>query len=248
MKLIPTGIESFKEMMDKNYYYVDKTNLISDVINEKVVLYTRPRRFGKTLNMSMLYYFFSIKEKENAYLFDGLNISKNKEALKHQNQYPTIFISLKDMKNATFEEQIASFQDIIKNVVLQNKEFLESIYVDKSDKLVLQDFRFSNSSLDQLKYALKTISRCLYSHYHQKVVILIDEYDVPLQSAYQHNYYDEMVEFLRSIFSSALKTNDALEKGIMTGCLRISKESIFTGLNNFTSYSILNNIGNEYFG
>ena len=127
MKLIPTGIESFKEIFDKNYYYVDKTNLIQDVLNEKVVLYTRPRRFGKTLNMSMLYYFFSIKEKENAYLFDGLNISKNKEALKHQNNYPMIFISLKDMKNSTFEEQIASFQDIIKNVVLQNKELLESI-------------------------------------------------------------------------------------------------------------------------
>ena len=248
MKLIPTGIESFKEIFDKNYYYVDKTNLIQDVLNEKVVLYTRPRRFGKTLNMSMLYYFFSIKEKENAYLFDGLNISKNKEALKHQNNYPMIFISLKDMKNSTFEEQIASFQDIIKNVVLQNKKLLESIYVDKSDKLILQDFRFSNSSLDQLKYALKTISRCLYNHYHQKVIILIDEYDVPLQAAYQYNYYDEMVEFLRNVFSSALKTNDALEKGIMTGCLRISKESIFTGLNNFTSYSILNNIGNEYFG
>nr|WP_318039132.1 AAA family ATPase [uncultured Faecalibacillus sp.] len=248
MKLIPTGIESFKEIFDKNYYYVDKTNLIQDVLNEKVVLYTRPRRFGKTLNMSMLYYFFSIKEKENAYLFDGLNISKNKEALKHQNNYPMIFISLKDMKNSTFEEQIASFQDIIKNVVLQNKELLESIYVDKSDKLILQDFRFSNSSLDQLKYALKTISRCLYNHYHQKVIILIDEYDVPLQSAYQYNYYDEMVEFLRNVFSSALKTNESLEKGIMTGCLRISKESIFTGLNNFKAYSILYKSKNEYFG
>lgn len=248
MKLIPTGIESFKEIFDKNYYYVDKTNLIQDVLNEKVVLYTRPRRFGKTLNMSMLYYFFSIKEKENAYLFNGLNISKNKEALKHQNNYPMIFISLKDMKNSTFEEQIASFQDIIKNVVLQNKELLESIYVDKSDKLILQDFRFSNSSLDQLKYALKTISRCLYNHYHQKVIILIDEYDVPLQSAYQYNYYDEMVGFLRNVFSSALKTNDALEKGIMTGCLRISKESIFTGLNNFKAYSILYKSKNEYFG
>ena len=248
MKLIPTGIESFKEIFDKNYYYVDKTNLIQDVLNEKVVLYTRPRRFGKTLNMSMLYYFFSIKEKENAYLFDGLNISKNKEALKHQNNYPMIFISLKDMKNSTFEEQIASFQDIIKNVVLQNKELLESIYVDKSDKLILQDFRFSNSSFDQLKYALKTISRCLYNHYHQKVIILIDEYDVPLQSAYQYNYYDEMVEFLRNVFSSALKTNESLEKGIMTGCLRISKESIFTGLNNFKAYSILYKSKNEYFG
>ena len=248
MKLLPIGIENFKELIDKNYYYVDKTNLIANIINEKVVLYTRPRRFGKTLNMSMLYYFFSIKEKDNAYLFDCFNISKNKEALKHQNKYPTIFISLKEMKNSTFDAQVSSFGDIIKNVILQNKELLESVYVDESDRVILQDFRFLKGTLNQLKYSLKTISRCLYNHYHQKVIILIDEYDVPLQSTYQNNYYEEMVDFLRSVFSSALKTNDALEKGILTGCLRISKESIFTGLNNFTSYSLLNNGGSEYFG
>lgn len=248
MKLLPIGIENFKELIDKNYYYVDKTNLIANIINEKVVLYTRPRRFGKTLNMSMLYYFFSIKEKDNAYLFDYLNISKNKDALKHQNKYPTIFISLKEMKNSTFDAQVSSFGDIIKNVILQNKELLESVYVDESDRVILQDFRFLKGTLNQLKYSLKTISRCLYNHYHQKVIILIDEYDVPLQSAYQNNYYDEMVEFLRNVFSSALKTNDALEKGILTGCLRISKESIFTGLNNFKAYSILYKSKNEYFG
>ena len=248
MKLLPIGIENFKELIDKNYYYVDKTNLIANIINEKVVLYTRPRRFGKTLNMSMLYYFFSIKEKDNAYLFDYLNISKNKNALKHQNKYPTIFISLKEMKNSTFDAQVSSFGDIIKNVILQNKELLESVYVDESDRVILQDVRFLKGTLNQLKYSLKTISRCLYNHYHQKVIILIDEYDVPLQSAYQNNYYDEMVEFLRNVFSSALKTNDALEKSILTGCLRISKESIFTGLNNFKAYSILYKSKNEFFG
>ena len=248
MKLLPTGIENFKTMIDKSAYYVDKTNFIEKVLNEQVVLYTRPRRFGKTLNMSMLYYFFSIKEKENMYLFDSLKISKNEEALKYQNKYPTIFISLKEMKNLTFDAQISSFGDVIKNVILQNKELLKSECVDESDRLILQDFRFLRSSLDQLKYSLKTISRCLYNHYQQKVIILIDEYDVPLQSAYQNNYYDEMVEFLRSVFSSALKTNDALERGVMTGCLRISKESIFTGLNNFTTYSILNNISSDFFG
>ena len=248
MKLLPIGIENFKELIDKNYYYVDKTNLIANIINEKVVLYTRPRRFGKTLNMSMLYYFFSIKEKDNAYLFDCLNISKNKDALKHQNKYPTIFISLKEMKNSTFDAQVSSFGDIIKNVILQNKELLESVYVDESDRVILQDFRFLKGTLNQLKYSLKTISRCLYNHYHQKVIIFIDEYDVPLQSAYQNNYYDEMVEFLRNVFSSALKTNDALEKGILTGCLRISKENIFTGLNNFKTYSLLDEMNEEYFG
>jgi hypothetical protein len=203
MKLMPIGIEGFKEMINKNYYYIDKTNLIAAILNEKVVFCTRPRRFGKTLNMSMLYYFFSIKEKDNAYLFDYLNISKNKNALKHQNNYPTIFISLKEMKNSTFDAQVSSFGDIIKNVILQNKELLESVYVDESD--------------------------------------------VPLQSAYQNNYYDEMVDFLRSVFSSALKTNDALEKGILTGCPRISKESIFTGLNNFKTYSLLDEMNEKYF-
>ncbi len=150
MKLLPIGIENFKELIDKNYYYVDKTNLIANIINEKVVLYTRPRRFGKTLNMSMLYYFFSIKEKDNAYLFDYLNISKNKDALKHQNKYPTIFISLKEMKNSTFDAQVSSFGDIIKNVILQNKELLESVYVDESDRIILQDFRFLKGTLNQL--------------------------------------------------------------------------------------------------
>ena len=126
MKLIPTGIENFKTMIDKNAYYVDKTNLIADILNEQVVLYTRPRRFGKTLNMSMLYYFFSIKEKENAYLFNDLYISKNKEALEHQNKYPTIFISLKEMKNLTFDAQISSFSSIIYELLEKNLEILSA--------------------------------------------------------------------------------------------------------------------------
>ena len=248
MKLIPTGIESFKTMIDKNAYYVDKTNLIQDVLNEQVVLYTRPRRFGKTLNMSMLYYFFSIKEKENAYLFDELNISKNKEALKHQNQYPTLFITLKDMKNSSYEKQMNRFKEVICLCAKSHLELLNSERLLASEKKLFQKYVDNETEDNELEKSLFNISYFLYKHYHQKVIILIDEYDVPLQSAYQYNYYDEMVEFLRSVFSSALKTNDALEKGIMTGCLRISKESIFTGLNNFTSYSILNNIGNEYFG
>ncbi|MDO5813731.1 MAG: AAA family ATPase [Bacillota bacterium] len=241
-------MENFKEIIDKKYYYIDKTNLIQDVLNEKVVLYTRPRRFGKTLNMSMLYYFFSIKEKENAYLFDGLNISKNKEALKHQNQYPTIFISLKDMKNSSFKTQLAAFSNIIYEILEKNLELLSSTHLTHETRKILNTLHNRTASIEDLKFSLRVISSALYTHYSSKVIILIDEYDVPLQAAYQYNYYDEMVEFLRSIFSSTLKTNEALEKGIMTGCLRISKESIFTGLNNFTSYSILNNIGNEYFG
>ena len=248
MKLLPTGIENFKTMIDKSAYYVDKTNFIEDVLNEQVVSYTRPRRFGKTLNMSMLYYFFSIKEKENAYLFDGLNISKNKDALKHQNKYPTIFISLKEMKNLTFDAQISSFSNVIYELLEKNLEILSSDQLSDTTKDILYKLHNRSSSIEDLKISLRVITNALYAYYQQKVIVLIDEYDVPLQAAYQNNYYEEMVEFLRSVFSSALKTNDALEKGVMTGCLRISKESIFTGLNNFTAYSILNNISSESFG
>ena len=248
MKLLPTGIENFKTMIDKSAYYVDKTNFIEDVLNEQVVSYTRPRRFGKTLNMSMLYYFFSIKEKENAYLFDGLNISKNKDALKHQNKYPTIFISLKEMKNLTFDAQISSFSNVIYELLEKNLEILSSDQLSDTTKDILYKLHNRSSSIEDLKISLRVITNALYTYYQQKVIVLIDEYDVPLQAAYQNNYYEEMVEFLRSVFSSALKTNDALEKGVMTGCLRISKESIFTGLNNFTVYSVLNNISSESFG
>lgn len=235
MKLLPTGIENFKTMIDKSAYYVDKTNFIEDVLNEQVVLYTRPRRFGKTLNMSMLYYFFSIKEKENAYLFDGLNISKNKDALKHQNKYPTIFISLKEMKSLTFDAQISSFSNVIYELLEKNLEILSSDQLSDTTKDILNKLHNRSSSAEDLKISLRVITNALYTYYHQKVIVLIDEYDVPLQAAYQNNYYEEMVEFLRSVFSSTLKTNDALEKGVMTGCLRISKESVFTGLNNISS-------------
>lgn len=248
MKLLPTGIENFKTMIDKSAYYVDKTNFIEDVLSEQVVLYTRPRRFGKTLNMSMLYYFFSIKEKENAYLFDGLNISKNKDALKVQNKYPTIFISLKEMKSLTFDAQISSFSNVIYELLEKNLEILSSDQLSDTTKDILNKLHNRSSCIEDLKISLRIITNALYTYYQQKVIVLIDEYDVPLQAAYQNNYYEEMVEFLRSVFSSALKTNDALEKGVMTGCLRISKESIFTGLNNFTAYSVLNNISSEFFG
>lgn len=248
MKLLPTGIENFKTMIDKSAYYVDKTNFIEDVLNEQVVSYTRPRRFGKTLNMSMLYYFFSIKEKGNSYLFDGLNISKNKDALKVQNKYPTIFISLKEMKSLTFDAQISSFSNVIYELLEKNLEILSSDQLSDTTKDILNKLHNRSSSIEDLKISLRVITNALYTYYQQKVIVLIDEYDVPLQAAYQNNYYEEMVEFLRSVFSSALKTNDALEKGVMTGCLRISKESIFTGLNNFTAYSVLNNISSESFG
>ena len=248
MKRISTGTENFKELLDNNYYYVDKTSLIEDVLSDKVMLYTRPRRFGKTLNLSMLYYFFSNKEKENSYLFEGLNISKDKEILKHQNQYPVIFLTLKDMQYLNFEDQKKQFAILIKELILKNIELLDSSIIDEADYNILNDFRFLKPDEVQLKNSLKILSNCLYKYYQQRVIILIDEYDVPLQSAYNNGYYDEMVDFLRSIFSSALKTNDALERGILTGCLRIAKESIFTGLNNFTVRSITSQYACDCFG
>ena len=248
MKRITTGTENFKEFMDKNYYYVDKTMLIDDVLSDKVMLYTRPRRFGKTLNMSMLYYFFSNQEKENAYLFEGLNVSKHQHLMLHQNQYPVIFLSLKDLSRENMNLQIDKFKAMISKVVEDYFELKDSPYLSEAEKLIIDNYHYKKSSENDLRDALYNLSIFLEKHYHQKVIILIDEYDVPLQSAYQHGYYDEMVDFIRSVFSSALKTNDALERGVLTGCLRISKESIFTGLNNFTVRTIMDVEASDCFG
>ncbi|MCR1959991.1 hypothetical protein CWE04_10765 [Thomasclavelia cocleata] len=248
MKQISTGIEDFKTVIDNDYYYVDKTQLIADVFSNAVMLYTRPRRFGKTLNMSMLYYFFSNKEKDNAYLFEGLKITENKEMMKHQNQYPVIFITLKDMKAMLINDQKLKFAEIMSRVVIQNKELLDSDKVDVANKERLELLRFGKADNTILENSLNLLTYCLKEHYGKKAIILIDEYDVPLQSAFIHNYYDEMTMFLGNIFSSALKTNNALERGVLTGCLQIAKESIFTGLNNFTVRSITSQYGGEYFG
>ena len=212
------------------------------------MLYTRPRRFGKTLNMSMLYYFFSNKEKNNAYLFEGLKITENKEMMKHQNQYPVIYITLKDMKAANIEQQVDKFRILIQDVVNRYYVLMKSSYLNEIEKKELMKLLEKASSLGELEEALKKVSQCLMKHYGKKAIILIDEYDVPLQSAFIHDYYDEMTMFLGNIFSSALKTNTSLERGVLTGCLQIAKESIFTGLNNFTVRSITSQYGGEYFG
>lgn len=180
LKRIPVGIEDFKEIIDQGYYYVDKTSLIKDIRDEKVVLYTRPRRFGKTLNMSMLYYFFSVKQQENAYLFDGLHIANDIEIMKSQNQYPIMFISLKDMKDSTFKNQLENFKGIISELVDKNGELLESESLDKFDKEKLERYRCENVNKSELQRSLRFLSQCLYKHYRRKVMILIDEYDVPL--------------------------------------------------------------------
>ena len=248
MKRLPIGVEDFKELIDHQYYYIDKTMFIQDVLKEKVVLYTRPRRFGKTLNMSMLYYFFSIKQKENAYLFDGLNITKNKGAAQYQNQYPVILITLKDMKDIRFQNQIDIFKVIIRELIGKYKDLFTSERLDDIDKKLLICYQEGNVNIADLKNGLRFLSQCLYKHYQKKVILLIDEYDVPLQNAYLNAYYEEMTDFLGGIFSAALKTNEVLEKGILTGCLRIAKESIFTGLNNFKVNSIFDEVSSQQFG
>lgn len=248
MKQISTGVENFKEIIDGNYYYVDKTMLIEDVLSDKVMLYTRPRRFGKTLNMSMLYYFFSNKEKDNAYLFNGLKVSENKEILKHQNQYPVIFLTLKDLKYTNFSDAKKGYYAIIQTVIDNYEELFESEKISLINKKRINTYLNDQVDDVQLQNALYFISLALKQHYHQKVIILIDEYDVPLQSAYKHDYYDEMTNFLRSVLSPVLKTNDALERGVLTGCLRIAKESIFTGLNNFTVRMITDFEASNCFG
>lgn len=248
MKTINTGVEDFKKVIDNDYYYVDKTQLVEDVFTNEVMLYTRPRRFGKTLNMSMLYYFFSNKEKDNAYLFDGLKITKNTEMMKHQNQYPMIFMTLKDMQATSMDYQKRKFSEMISRIVIQNKELLNSDKVDEAYKAKLESLRFEKADAVTLASSLSLITECLKLHYGKNTIILIDEYDVPLQSAYMNGYYQEMVNFMKDVFSSALKTNNALERGVLTGCLRIAKESIFTGLNNFTVRSITDQYADDGFG
>lgn len=251
---LPVGIEDFKEIRSNGYYYVDKTRLIEQLLGNlgKVNLFTRPRRFGKTLNMSMLKSFFEIGA--DPALFEDLYISQNRPVCEQAlGKYPTLFLSLKNVEGFTFEA--AKYQLI----ELVGEEARRFPFLQKSDKLDACD-RETYASLckmndgqyvmeDNMLYAsLQMLSKLLYKHYGEKAVILIDEYDVPLEKAFQHGYYKEMVALLRVLFGKALKTNDTLEFAVLTGCLRVSKESIFTGLNNFKILSITDARFEEQFG
>ena len=250
-KPIPIGIEDFKELVNKGYYFVDKTLMIKDIIDIKssVNLFTRPRRFGKTLNMSMIQRYFEKTEEDNAYLFEGLNISKAGEKYKeYQEQYPVITLSLKSMKQSCFEDAFLLFKNIISKEFYRHKEIVSSDNISEVNKREYISIVEKTADNSQYLYALKLLSDCLKEAYNKNVIILIDEYDVPLESAYFGGFYDEMVNLIRSVFESALKTNSSLEFGILTGCLRISRESIFTGLNNLKVNSITTHIFSEYFG
>ena len=243
LKKLPVGFENFQEIRKLDFYYVDKTKLVEQLLENwsKVNLFTRPRRFGKTLNMSMLKSFFEIGT--DTALFDGLYISQNEELCKeYMGKYPVIFLSLKGVDGLTFEEARSALCELIAGEVRRFKFLLNSSRLDNDEKNIYRDLislqgEQETTLATKLKFSLKKISELLYQHYGQKTIVLIDEYDVPLDKAFQHGYYREMVALIRGLFGEALKTNDFLQFAVLTGCLRVSKESIFTGLNNFKGYS-----------
>jgi hypothetical protein len=249
-KPLPIGIDNFEMLITRGYYFIDKTLLIKDLIDNKSVvnLFTRPRRFGKTLNMSMLQYFFENSQKDNSYLFEGLNIMKTGEKYtSHMGQYPVINLSLKSAKQPNFELALKCIRDEIVDEFRRHKYVLEG---DKLQEEKEKYLKITKAEEDDSLYvtSLKFLSQCLEKYHGKKAIILIDEYDVPLENAFFEGFYDKMIAFIRSLFESALKTNSSLEFAVMTGCLRISRESIFTGLNNLNIISILNDRYAEYFG
>ena len=249
---LPVGIENFEEIRRNQYYYIDKTKLIEQLFDSlgKVSLFTRPRRFGKTLNMSMLKSFFEIGTDPS--LFDGLYISKNQDLCKqHLGHYPVIFLSLKGVEGLSFSEARRRFIQLIKReaerfYVLKDSQRL--LDIDRKKYRELLEMKGQPEEVDIIISSIKTLSDLLFKHYGKKVVILIDEYDVPLDKAFQYGYYREMVHFIRGLLGEVLKTNDSLAFAVLTGCLRVSKESIFTGLNNFKILSITDTRFDEQFG
>lgn len=244
---LPVGIENFEDIRKLGFYYVDKTKLIEQLLQNwgKVNLFTRPRRFGKTLNMSMLKCFFEIGT--DASLFDGLYISENEELCSsYRGKYPVIFLSLKGVDGLTFEDAKRMLNAIVANEVDRHYELSSSEKLTDEDKVQFK--KLLQGEDDTVEDSIRKLSKLLYKHYGQKTIIIIDEYDVPLDKAFQNGYYKEMVSLIRGLFGQALKTNDFLQFAVLTGCLRVSKESIFTGLNNFEINSIVDIEHDEQFG
>ena len=248
-KKLPIGIENFEDMIKENYYYVDKTGLIKQLLNEHglVNLFTRPRRFGKSLNMSMLKYFFEIGNDQA--IFEGLEISKDKELCdQYQGKFPVISVSLKGAKAGNYEDAKAMMKYIM---AAESRRLYDRMSEDKlseKQKEQMKPLISDNMKDTELMTALWILSSILKEYYGKKVIILIDEYDVPLDKAFENNYYNEMIILLRNMLEQSLKTNDNLYMAVLTGCLRIARESIFTGLNNFNIFSITDQYFDEYFG
>ena len=248
-KKLPVGIEDFKELREENFYYIDKTGLIRDLLNSwgKVNLFTRPRRFGKTLNMSMLKNFLEIGADKA--LFDGLAIAEERELCEtYMGKFPVVFLSLKSVEGLTFEDAYEMLRRVLRSEMLRLSFLAESDRISEKEKYSFRRFLDEQDTREDVQDSLKMLSGLLYGYYERKVILLIDEYDVPLDKAFQHGYYREMTALIRSLFSQALKTNDALYFAVLTGCLRVSKESIFTGLNNFKVLSVADARYDEHFG
>ena len=248
-KKLPIGIENFEEMQKQDFYYVDKTGLIVDLLAGwgKVNLFTRPRRFGKTLNMSMLKCFFEIGTDKS--LFDGLAVSKEKALCEtYMGKYPVVFVSLKGVDGLTFETAYRALCSIIRREALRLEFLLDSDKLTENEKKSLNRILTGEYDDQDIRDSLQMLCTLLEKHYGQKPILLIDEYDVPLDKAYYHGYYPQMIDLIRAMFQSALKTNSSLFFAVLTGCLRVSKESIFTGLNNLMVHSISDVSFDEYFG
>jgi hypothetical protein len=255
LKRLPVGIEFFDEFFTDNYYYVDKTGFIGELLDNggKVNLFTRPRRFGKSLNMNMLKTFFEIGCDEK--LFEGLEISKRSDLCEeYMGKFPVVWLTLKDVAGLNFESACAGMRAVISGEAGRLSFLEDSDRLSDKEKVKYQELvEYVNGescrmSDDVMELSIKTLCELLYKHYGKKVIVIIDEYDVPLAKAFQAGYYDEMVSLIRNIFSNALKTNQYLNFAVLTGCLRISKESIFTGLNNLKTLTVTDIRFNEYFG
>ena len=248
MKRLAIGVSDFKKIIEGDFYYFDKTKFIEEVIKDgsEVKLFARPRRFGKTLNMSMLKYFFDIENKEeNKEIFKDLYIEKT-EAFKEQGQYPVIFLSLKDLKALTWEQMEKAIKSAISRLFSEYKYLLNVL--DKFDTLAFENILLKNTELEDLKEALKFLTRILYEKYNKKVVVLIDEYDSPLVSAYINGYYEKAKDFFKTFYSTVLKDNSYLQMGVLTGIIRVIKAGIFSDLNNLSTYTILSDVYTDSYG
>ncbi len=249
-KPLPIGIEDFKRLIDDKYYFVDKTFMIKELIESQttVGLFTRPRRFGKTLNMSMIQRFFEKTDESNAYLFDGLKISEFPGCMQYQGQYPVISLSLKSMKQGSYKDAFHMFKVLIAREYDRHKDILKSDKISDSEKDLFHSILTQKAEDAFYLDSIKFLSDIIVKYYNKNVIILIDEYDVPLENAFHQGFYMDMVNLIRSVFESALKTNSSLDRAFLTGCLRVSKESIFTGLNNLDIFTIISPMFTDSFG
>lgn len=249
-KKIPIGVSDFKSIIEENYYFIDKSLFIKEVVEDgsKVILLPRPRRFGKTLNMSMLKYFYEKSEEDNRSLFDNLKINEYKDIMNVQGKYPVIYISFKDMKDNNFQSFLIKIKDLIAEEYGRHRILIKEDILEEEEKNFFKDILNSTASQERVELSLKYLSKYLYRYYKQKCVIIIDEYDVPIQSGYINDFYDEIIGFMRNFLTGGLKDNSCLEKAVLTGILRVAKESIFSGLNNLKVSTLLSKHYSDFFG